>query len=180
MDSTKIAVCHNRRIKSHKVFKDIGRRGKTCVDWFFGFKLHLVCNDQGELLNIAVTAGNIDDRKPVLTLLKGLSGKVVADRGYISQKLFEQLLTQMGIQLITKPKRNMKNKLMPLIDKLLIRKRSIIETIIDPLKNISDIEHSRHRSLVNFLVNLVCGWIAYCHQPQKPSLNINGFFLHSA
>ena len=101
MDSTKIAVCHNRRIKGHKVFKDIGRRGKTSVDWFFGFKLHLVCNDQGELLNIAVTAGNIDDRKPVLTLLKGLSGKVVADRGYISQKLFEQLLTQMGIQLIT-------------------------------------------------------------------------------
>ncbi len=134
MDSTKIAVCHNRRIKSHKVFKDIGRRGKTSFDWFFGFKLHLVCNDQGELLNIAVTAGNIDDRKPVLTLLKGLSGKVVADRGYISQKLFEQLLTQMGIQLITKPKRNMKNKLMPLIDKLLIRKRSIIETITLPIE----------------------------------------------
>jgi len=134
MDSTKIAVCHNRRIKSHKVFKDIGRRGKTSVDWFFGFKLHLVCNDQGELLNIAVTAGNIDDRKPVLTLLKGLSGKVVADRGYISQKLFEQLLTQMGIQLITKPKRNMKNKLMPLINKLLIRKRSIIETITLPIE----------------------------------------------
>ena len=180
MDSTKIAVCHNRRIKSHKVFKDIGRRGKTSVDWFFGFKLHLVCNDQGELLNIAVTAGNIDDRKPVLTLLKGLSGKVVADRGYISQKLFEQLLTQMGIQLITKLKRNMKNKLMPLIDKLLIRKRSIIETIINQLKNISHIEHSRHRSPVNFLVNLVCGLIAYCHQPKKPSLNINAFFLPSA
>ncbi|MBD2540535.1 IS982 family transposase [Coleofasciculus sp. FACHB-SPT36] len=180
MDSTKIAVCHNRRIKSHKVFKDIGRRGKTCVDWFFGFKLHLVCNDQGELLNIAVTAGNIDDRKPVLTLLKGLSGKVVADRGYISQKLFEQLLTQMGIQLITKPKRNMNNKLMPLIDKLLIRKRDLIETIIDQLKNISHIEHSRHRSPVNFLVNLVCGLIAYCHQPKKPSLNINAFFLPSA
>ena len=120
MDSTKIQVCHNRRIKRHKVFKDIGRRGKTSVDWFFGFKLHLVCNDLGELLNIAVTAGNTDDRKPVLNLLKGLSGKVVAERGYISQKLFEQLLTNMGIQLITKPKRNMKNKLMPLIDKLII------------------------------------------------------------
>jgi HPt (histidine-containing phosphotransfer) domain-containing protein len=105
---------------------------------------------------------------------------VVADRGYISQKLFEQLLTQMGIQLITKPKRNMKNKLMPLIDKLLTRKRSIIETIIDQLKNISQIEHSRHRSPVNFLVNLVCGLIAYCHQPKKPSLNIDAFFLPSA
>ena len=180
MDSTKIQVCHNRRIKMHKVFQNIGKRGKTSVDWFFGFKLHLVCNDVGQLLNIAVTSGNTDDRKPVLNLLKGLSGKVVADRGYISQKLFEQLLTQMGIQLITKPKRNMKNKLMPLIDKLLTRKRSIIETIIDQLKNISQIEHSRHRSPVNFLVNLVCGLIAYCLQPKKPSLNIDAFFLPSA
>lgn len=180
MDSTKIQVCHNRRINSHRVFKDFAARGKTAVDWFFGFKLHLVCNDRGELLNIAVTAGNSDDRKPVLNLLKGLSGKVIADRGYICQKLFEQLLTQMGIQLITKVKRNMKNKLMPLMDKLLSRKRSIIETIIDQLKNISQIEHSRHRSPVNFLVNLICGLIAYSHQPKKPSLNLNDFFLPSA
>lgn len=180
MDSTKIHVCHNRRIKKHKVFKELGQRGKTSVDWFFSFKLHLVCNELGELLNIAVTPGNTDDRKPVLSLLKGLSGKVIADRGYISQKLFEQLLTQMGMQLITKPKRHRKNKLMPLMDKLLTRQRSIIETIIDQLKNISQIEHSRHRSPVNFLVNLVCGLIAYCHQPQKPSLNINAFFLPSA
>lgn len=180
MDATKIQVCHNRRIKRHKVFKGIGARGKTSVDWFFGFKLHLVCNDQGELLNITVTPGNTDDRKPVLGLLKGISGKVLADRGYISQSLFETLLTQMGIQLITKPKRNMKNKLMPLMDKLLTRKRSVIETIIDQLKNISQIEHSRHRSPVNCLVNIVCGLIAYCHQPKKPSLNINEFFLPSA
>ena len=109
-----------------------------------------------------------------------MSGKVIADRGYISQNLFEQLLTNLGIQLITKLKRNMKNKLMPLIDKLLTRQRSIIETIIDQLKNISQIEHSRHRSPVNFLVNLVCGLIAYCHQPKKPSLNLNQFFLPSA
>jgi transposase len=180
MDATKIQVCHNRRIKRHQVFKAIAARGKTSVDWFFGFKLHLVCNDQGELLNITVTPGNTDDRKPVLGLLEGLSGKVLADRGYISQSLFETLLTQMGIQLITKPKRNMKNKLMPLMDKLLTRKRSIIETIIDQLKNISQIEHSRHRSPVNCLVNIVCGLIAYCHQPKKPSLNINEFFLPSA
>jgi len=138
----------------HKVFQNIGKRGKTSVDWFFGFKLHLVCNDQGQLLNIAVTSGNTDDRKPVLNLLKGLSGKVVADRGYISQKLFEQLLTQMGSQLITKPKRNMKNKLMPLMDKLLTRKRSIIETIIDQLKNISQIEHSHPSQSGQFLSQL--------------------------
>jgi hypothetical protein len=124
--------------------------------------------------------GNTDDRQPVLKLLNGLTGKVLADRGYVSQSLFETLLTQMGIQLITKPKRNMKNKLMPLMDKLLLRRRSIIETIIDQLKNISQIEHSRHRSPVNCIVNLICGLIAYCHQPKKPSLNINEFFLPSA
>jgi hypothetical protein len=122
----------------------------------------------------------------VLGLLKGLSGKVLADRGYISQSLFKTLLTQMGmltqmgIQLLAKPKRNMKNKLMPLMDKLLTRKRSIIETIIDQLKNISQIEHSRHRSPVNCVVNIVCGLIAYCHQPKKPSLSINEFLLPSA
>jgi hypothetical protein len=180
MDATKLQVCHNRRINTHKVFKGIAQRAKTSVDWFYGLKLHLVCNDQGELLNFTLTAGNTDDRQPVLKLLKGLTGKVLADRGYISQTLFETLLTQMGIQLLTKPKRNMKNKLMPLMDKLLIRKRSIIETIIDQLKNISQIEHSRHRSPVNCLVNLVCGLIAYGHQPKKPSLNINQFFLPSA
>jgi transposase len=125
MDATKLQVCHNRRIERHRVFQEIAARGKTCVDWFFGFKLHLVCNEQGELLNISVTPGNTDDRKPVLNLLEGLSGKVLADRGYISQSLFETLLTQMGIQLIATPKRNMKNELMPLMDKLLTRKRSI-------------------------------------------------------
>jgi hypothetical protein len=92
MDVTKIQVCHNRRIKKHRVFKDIAARGKTSVDWFFGLKLHAVCNDPGELLNITVTSGKTDDRRPVLSLLKGLSGKVLADRGYISQALFEILL----------------------------------------------------------------------------------------
>jgi len=170
MDSSSLKVCHNRRIAAHKVFKGLAARGKTSVDWFFGFKLHLVVNDQGELLNFALTPGNTDDRQPVLKLLRPLMGKVFADRGYISQKLAVQLWKTLGIQLVTKLRRNMKNRLLPLTDKLLLRKRSIIETIIDQLKNISQIEHSRHRSPVNFLVNLVGGLIAYCHQPKKPSL----------
>ena len=82
---------------------------------------------------------------------------------------------QQGIHLITKLKSNMKNKLMVMTDKLLLRKRSIIETINDQLKNISQIEHSRHRSPLNFLVNLVSGLIAYTHQPKKPSLNLSQF-----
>jgi Transposase DDE domain len=117
-----------------------------------------------------VTEGNIDDRAPVPKLLQGLRGKVFADRGYVSKALRESLWKTSNIELITKLKRNMKNRLMPLTDRLLLRKRSIIESIIDQLKNISQIEHSHHCSPVNFSVNLVCGLIAYCHQPKKPFL----------
>ncbi|WP_317111394.1 IS982 family transposase [Chroococcidiopsis sp. SAG 2025] len=180
MDSTSVRVCHNRRIQQHRVFANLASRGKTSVDWFFGFKLHLVFNDCGELLNMTLTPGNTDERRPVFKLLRRLFGKVVADKGYISQTLFERLLRECGIQLLTKPRRNMRNRLMPLMDKLLSRKRAIVETIIDQLKNISQIEHSRHRSPLNFLVNLVCGLIAYCHQPKKPSLRLDGFFLPAA
>lgn len=172
IDSTCLHVCHNRRIKQHRVFKHMAARGKTSVDWFFGFKLHLVVNECGELLNIQITPGNVDDRKPVLDLLKLLFGKVFGDRGYVSQTLAAQLFKDFGIQFFAKPRRNMKNRLIRLTDKLLSRKRSIIETIIDQLKNISQIEHSRHRSSINAMINVICGLIAYCHQPKKPSLHM--------
>jgi hypothetical protein len=172
IDATSLKVCHNRRIPSHRVFKDLAARGKTSVDWFFGFKLHLVVNEKGELLNVQITPGNVDDRTPVPDLLKSLFGKVFADRGYVSKPLAHKFLEEFGIEFFAKPKRNMKNQLMRLTDKLLARKRSIIETIIDQLKNISQIEHSRHRSPVNFAVNLLSGLIAYCHQPKKPSLHL--------
>lgn len=171
IDATAIVVCHNRRIYNHKVFKKLARRGKTSMGWFYGFKLHLVVNDQGELLAFQVTPGNVDDRTPVPHLTKKLTGKLFGDRGYISQKLFETLLEE-NLQLITTLRKNMKNKLMPLFDKLVLRKRSIIETINDQLKNISQIEHTRHRRVSNFMANLVAGLIAYTHQPTKPSLNI--------
>ena len=172
IDATSLKVCHNRRISQHRVFDKMAARGKTSVDWFYGFKLHLVVSEYGDLLNFTLTPGNIDDRKPVPDLLEGLFGKVFADRGYVAKKLALKLLEDWGIEFFAKPRRNMNNQLMKLTDKLLARKRSIIETIIDQLKNISQIEHSRHRSPVNFMVNLVCGLIAYCHQPKKPALNL--------
>ena len=149
LDSTCLKVCHNRRIRSHQVFSGRAARGKTSVDWFYGFKLHLVVNDRGDLLNFSLTPGSTDDRQPVQQLLQRLLGKVFADKGYISQKLAQQLFEATGIQLITKVRRNMKRKPMTLLDRLLLRKRAIIETVIDQLKNISQIEHSRHRSPVN-------------------------------
>ena len=172
MDATALAVCKNPRIHSHKVFAGLAERGKTSTGWFFGFKLHLVFNDRGELLNLMLTPGNVDDRKPVPKMVRKLFGKLFADKGYISKKLTEELLRTFNVHLVTGIRSNMQNMLMPLMDKLLLRKRAIVETIIDQLKNISQIEHSRHRSPVNFLVNLVCGLIAYCHQPKKPSLGL--------
>lgn len=171
IDSTSLDVCLNQRIASHKVFAGLAGRGKTSTGWFFGFKLHLVINDRGELLNVLVTPGNVDDRKPVPQLVRRLFGKVFGDKGYISQPLYEYLRQTIGVQLVTKLKSNSKNRLpMSLVDRILLRKRAIVETVIDQLKNISQIEHSRHRSVTNFMVNLLCGLIAYAHQPKKPSL----------
>lgn len=172
VDATFIAVCDNRRIQQHKVFQGIAARGKGSTGWSFGFKLHLAVNEVGELLAVYLTAANRHELTALPKLVKRLFGKLFADMAYLSQPMFEQLMQQ-GIQLITKVKSNMKNKLMMLSDKLLLRKRSIIETINDQLKNISQIEHSRHRSPINFLVNLVSGLIAYTHQPKKPSLHLD-------
>jgi len=172
IDSTALLVCDNHRIHTHKVFAELAARGKGSMGWFYGFKLHLVVNDCGELLACQITPGNVDDREPVPTLCRRLFGKLIADRSYISQSLFEQLLDTFGVQLITKLRKNMKNRLLPLIDKLLLRKRAIIESVVDQLKNISQIEHTRHRSPINCFINIIAGLIAYCHQPKKPSLNI--------
>jgi hypothetical protein len=171
IDSTPIRVCHIKRASTHKTFNGLAQWGKSSLGWYFGFKLHLIINDQGELLAMTLTPGNTDDRKPVPEMTKDLWGKLFGDRGYISQALFESLFEQ-GLELITKRRKNMKNALMPLLDKILLRKRPLIETVNDQLKNICQIEHSRHRSPFNFLVNLVSGLIAYTYHPNKPSLDI--------
>lgn len=173
VDSTLLRVCHNLRINRNRVFKGKAARGKTSTGWFYGFKLHLIINDRGEIIAFDITPGNCDDRnlKMMNKLTAGLFGKLFGDKGYISSKLTDNLAAK-GIQLITNVKGNMKNKLVPLMDKLLLRKRWIIETINDQLKNLCQIDHSRHRSPLNFLVNLLSGLVAYCYFPKKPSLNL--------
>ena len=172
IDSTSLQVCDPKRIGQHRVFAVDARRGKTSMGWFFGFKLHLAVNDRGDLLACCLTPGNVDDRAPVPQLVKRLRGRLFGDRGYISAPL-TQLLFEQGLQLITRLRKNMKNQLMHLSDKLLLRKRAIIESIIDQLKNISQIEHSRHRSPINFVVHLIAGLIAYSHQDKKPGLHLD-------
>jgi hypothetical protein len=171
VDSTPVRVCKNKRINRNKVFKDYAKVGKSTMGWFYGFKLHIVINDKGELLTFAVTQANYDDREPLKNegFLRQIFGKLYADKGYISDKL-TQLLFVDGIQLITNIRNNMKNDLMEMSDKILLRKRSLIETVNDELKNICQVEHSRHRSVTNFLTNIIAAIIAYHFLPKKPSL----------
>jgi Transposase DDE domain len=179
IDSTSLEVCDPKRISGHRVFAADAKRGKTSMGWFFGFKLHLAVNDCGDLLACCLTPGNIDDRTPVPQMVKRLRGKLFGDRGYISAPLI-QLLFEQGLHLITRLRKNMKNRLIHLSDKLLVRKRVIIESIIDQLKNISQIEHSRHRSPANFVVHLIAGLIAYSHQDKKPGLHLDEHTLLAA
>ena len=171
VDSTSISVCKNKRIPRHKVFDGIAQRGKSTMGYFFGFKLHYVVNDKGEILSFVVTPGNTDDREPLKNkkFLENVKGKLYADKGYISQSLTELLFVD-GLHLITHIRNNMKNVLMEMKDKILLRKRSVIETINDELKNICSIEHSRHRSFGNFMTNLISALIAYSFFPKKPAI----------
>ena len=173
IDSIPIRVCHIKREKQHKVFKGLAQKGQCSLGWFYGFKLHLIINDKGEILDFIITPGNIDDRKPLsdMNLHKRIFGKLFGDKGYISKDLFEKLFID-GVHLITKIKKNMKNSLMLLQDKIALRKRALIETVNDELKNICQVEHTRHRSFNNFITNLLSGLIAYSFFDKKPSINL--------
>lgn len=183
IDSFSLKVCHNRRISSHKVFKKFARRGKTSVGWFFGFKVHFVINEYGQILSLYVTPGNISDNnsKVLKTLSKDLLGSLFGDKGYIVGKEMQSYLQNKGIRLITKIKKNMKNKFMYIRDKLLLRKRGIIESVIGILKNIFSIEHTRHRNIFNFLTHIFSTLIAYTLRKKKPSLlcNNNAFAINA-
>lgn len=173
VDSTPLRVCKNQRIHIHKTFKGIAQRGRCPMGWFFGFKLHLICNERGELLNFMITPRDVDDRKPLeyKAFVEFIYGKLVGDKEYIGKNLFQRLFVD-GIQLITKLKSNMKGALMSVSDKLFLRKQAIIETVNDELKNIAQVEHSRHRAFDNFIVNLLSAIAAYCCFPKKPCINV--------
>lgn len=171
IDSSALKVCHNRRIKRHRVFDGVATRGKTSVDWFFGFKLHIVVNHLGELVNFCVTRGHVADSQPLEQLCQGLQGLAAGDKGYISTEKADRL-EKKGLRLLTRVRRNMKEKVMTGFEKFFLSQRAIIETIIDQLKALCQIEHSRHRKPDNFLVNLVSGLIAYMLRPRKPAIQM--------
>ena len=172
VDSTHFAVCKNKRIMRHKTFEALAQRGKSTMGWFFGFKLHLVCNFEGQIVAVKITPGNEDDRKAFEDIVNrhDLKGKAYADKGYIGKNLFKRLWHN-GLQLITGIKRNMKNYLFPWMDKILLRKRFMIETIFGTLKEEFNIRPNKHRSPVNFFVSLLSALIAYQIKPNKPKIN---------
>lgn len=176
IDATKLPVCHNLRIYRHKVFKDVAKRGKTSTGWFFGLKLHLIFNDKGELMNFRLTSGNVDDRAVVKEMVEHLKGWLLGDKGYISQKLSDSLINQ-GVELITKVKKNMKERILDPIKQYYLDKRGMIETIIDQLKNLLHIDHSRHRSIMNCQINVLGGLLAYIFKPRKVNVPFHAINL---
>ena len=172
IDSFPLEVCHVKRASSHKTFKGIAQKGKSSMGWFYGFKLHLVINHQGEVVAFCITPGNIADNNEgvLLKLTKKLFGKLFGDRGYlINKELFKKLYSN-GIHLVTKIRKNMSNKLVELKDKLLLRKRGVIESVGNILKESISIEHSRHRSLAGFLCHVLASLVTYCFREKKPSI----------
>jgi hypothetical protein len=175
-DSSKLAVCHNRRIDRHRVFDGLAARGKTSMGWFFGLKLHLVINHKGEIMALKITSGNIADSTVLEEITQHLKGKLYADKGYISSEMFTRLW-QRGLHLITGIRRNMRNHLMLLSDKIMLRKRFLIETVLDILKCEMGLEHTRHRSPVNAMVHVLSCLVAYTYRPGKPSISRNSKML---
>ena len=177
-DSTKLAVCHNRRIHPHKVFDGLAARVKTSMGWFFGLKLHFVINHKGQIMAVKITPGNTADSTVLDAMTRHLAGKLYADKGYIGQELFKTLW-QRGLHLITGIRRNMRNYLMPMADKIMLRKRFVIETVLDTLKSEMGLEHSRHRSPVNAIVHVLSCLIAYAFRPGKPSISFSSKHLQA-
>jgi hypothetical protein len=174
IDSTALKVCHIKREHQNRVFEGTATKGKSTLGWFFGFKLHIIINDKGEILSFVITQGNVDDRQPLSmeSFIRNVSGKLYADRGYISQKLAEILFVD-GIHFVAKMRNNMKGGELPLKDRLMLRKRAVIESVNDELKNICQIEHTRHRCFTNFITNLIAGLLAYSFLPKKPSIKVD-------
>lgn len=173
IDSFPLRVSHNKRISSHKVFRNSAARGKTSTGWFFGFKLHTIINSRGEIIDFSLTPGNVADNNAQLLekIMKNIFGKVYGDKGYIlNADLFKKIYSN-GVHLVTKIRKNMKNICMDLSDKLLLKKRRVIESVGSLLKGRCNIEHSRYRKPVTLLLNVCAGLMAYAFRQNKPSIN---------
>ena len=174
VDSTRLRVCDTQRISAHKVFTGKAECGKTSMGWFYGFKLHGILNPDGDLLDVALTPGNVDDRQPLWEMSPDmrLHGSLYGDRGYISKDLRAHL-RERGVNLVYKVRKNMNPLDLSVSDEVLLKKRTLVESVIRELKTQLQVEYSRHRSVENFQVNVFSALIAYQLLETKPSLNLS-------
>ena len=171
IDSTPIKVCHNRRIHNHKVMDGIASRGHHSMGWFYGFKLHLVVNNNGEIINVYFSRGNKNDIIGLDKMTKDLNGKLFGDKGYISDK-HKQELKKRKLKLVTKVRKNMKPQRLTKIEKALLKRRGIVETVIEQLKRTFCIENQRVRSFYGLCVLIASAIIAYNFKPNKPRITL--------
>lgn len=175
IDSFPLPVSHQKRIPSHKTFRGLAARGKTSVGWFYGFKVHIIINRHCEIIDFTITPGNVADNnsKVIQQLMADVWGKIFGDKGYlINPDLFQKLYLE-GKHLVTKKRSNMKNKLVDLSDKIMLKKRGIIESVGAILKEDLNISHSRYRNPLTLFINVCASLIAYAFRPNKPSLNFD-------
>ncbi len=177
-DPTSLPVCHNKRINRHRVFQGLAARGKTTMGWFYGLKLHMVINHKGSIMAVKITPGNVDERTVLDEMTRDLMGSIFADKGFISQELFKKLFRR-GLKVITGIRKNMKNYLMPLIEKFLLRKRFLIETVFDILKVHMNLSHTRHRSPTNACVNILSCLVAYQLRQNKPTFKFSSSLIQN-
>jgi len=179
IDSFPLSVSHQKRIPSHKTFKNLATRGKTSVGWFYGFKVHVIINGWGEIIDFIITSGNIADNneKVVERITEKIHGKVYGDKGYLlNAELFKKLYSK-GVHIVTEIKKNMKNKLMDIKDKMMLKKRGVVESVGAVLKEDLNIEHSRYRSPISLVVNVLSSLIAYAFRKKKPSIYKKSSYL---
>jgi hypothetical protein len=167
IDSTPLAVCHNRRIGRHQVFADLAARGKSSIGWFVGVKLHLVFNHERQIVALKLTPGNVNDTTPVPDLTQDLIGKLFGDKGYVGKELARRLLRR-GLALMTRVRRNMKRLPVSFLDKALLNGRNIVETIIGHIKEFSSLRLPKHRSAFNAFTHVVAAVVAYQIDPLPP------------
>jgi hypothetical protein len=172
IDSFPLRTSHIKRSSSHKVFRKTAKKGKTSMGWFYGFKLHVVINGYGELLDFMITPGNIADNNHALMreITKTLYGKIFGDKGYLLKTSFFKELYLKGKHVVTKRRKNMANQLMDMDDKKYLKKRGVVESVGAVLKGDLNVEHSRYRNSMTLFINVFAALIAYAFREKKPSI----------
>ena len=159
VDSTKLKVCRNKREFTHQVCKNIARKGKSSIGWFYGFKLHIICNELMQILEFTITPGNTDDREGLEMIWNDIFGMIIADAGYIGKKRQEKAFN-LGKRLLTAVKANMK-KMMTFMQHILLKLRQRVETVYSVLKLRLGIETTLPRSPLGYFAHYIWCILAY-------------------